>query len=194
MNKICYIMGKSSSGKDTIFKQLQKEMPELKLVIPYTTRPIREGEMEGVEYHFVTEEDLSNLEKAGKVIELRAYDTKHGIWKYFAADDNQIDFTGNDYLIIGTLEGYEKMRDYFGADVMIPIYVEVDDGIRLQRALGRELKQKEPKYAELCRRFLADEDDFSEENIKRAGIEKRFVNAELSQCLKEIQLYLSEKL
>ena len=39
---------------------------------------------------------------------------------------------------------------------MVPLYVEVDDGLRLSRALERERKQTEPKYAEMCRRFLAD--------------------------------------
>ncbi|MDD2981622.1 MAG: guanylate kinase [Hespellia sp.] len=194
MDKICYIMGKSSSGKDTVFQQLQKKMPQLRLVVPYTTRPIRVGEKEGVEYHFVDEKKLEELEKAGKVIELRSYNTKLGIWRYFTADDGQIDLSGNDYLVIGTLEGYEKMRQYFGENVLLPIYIEVEDGTRLHRALGREDRQQEPKYAEMCRRFLADEADFSEENIKKAGIEKRFSNEELSECLQEIILYLKEKL
>ena len=55
------------------------------------------------------------------------------------------------------------MQNYFGKENVIPIYIQVDDGVRLERALERERTQKEPKYAELCRRFLADEKDFSEE-------------------------------
>lgn len=61
------------------------------------------------------------------------------------------------------------------------MYVEVDDGLRLQRALDRERAQDQPKYAEMCRRFLADEEDFSEENLERAGITKRFQNTDLDQ-------------
>lgn len=191
MAKIFYLMGKSSSGKDTIYKKLLEEVSlPLKKIIPCTTRPIRKGETHGVEYFFYTEEELSRLEQAGKIIELRAYDTIHGIWKYFTADDHQIDLSCNDYLIIGTLESYVKMQEYFGRDKLVPIYLCVDDGIRLQRALDRERTQEEPKYSEMCRRFLADERDFSEEKLQNAGIKKYFYNQELAQITEEITSYI----
>lgn len=193
MGKIGYIMGKSASGKDSIFKELKKQLPEWKEVVLYTTRPIREGEKEGVEYHFVDEERLRELEQAGCVIEQRAYETVHGIWRYFTADDGQIDLQSHNYLMIGTLESYEAMCGYFGADAMIPVYVEVEDGERLARALERERAQKVPKYAELCRRFLADAEDFSEDNLKRAGIVKKFENQNFKECLEEIGVYLRRK-
>lgn len=162
MSKIFYFMGKSAAGKDTIFQKIQKLLTDLRTVVIYTTRPIREGEEDGVAYHFVTEERMRELEREGKIIELRAYNTVHGIWYYFTADDGQ--FSGNESCVaIGTLESFEKMQNYFGKENVIPIYIQVDDGVRLERALERECTQKEPKYAELCRRFLADEKDFSEE-------------------------------
>ena len=69
MSKLFCIMGKSASGKDTIFKKLtQDENLDLKRVVSYTTRPMREGEQEGVEYHFVTAQRLEELQKEGKVI------------------------------------------------------------------------------------------------------------------------------
>lgn len=194
MSKIFYMMGKSSSGKDSIFKEVKKRIPELKEIVLYTTRPIREGETDGVEYYFVDEKRLEELERKGCVIELRAYHTKCGIWKYFTADDGQIELDRYDYLVIGTLESYEAMRRYFGQDRLIPIYVEVEDGVRLERALKREQKQAEPKYAEMCRRFLADSEDFSEENLKKAGIEKRFENVELERCVEKICLYMKESI
>lgn len=193
MGKICYIMGKSASGKDSIFKELRRRLPEYRDIVLYTTRPIRAGETDGVEYHFVDEERLRELQKAGKVIEQRAYETVHGIWRYFTADDGQIDLRQYNYLVIGTLESYAAMREYFGAEAMVPIYVQVDDGERLMRALERERAQKEPKYAELCRRFLADAEDFSEENLKKAGIIKKFENNDFQECLDEIGVYLREK-
>ncbi len=54
MGKIFYVMGKSASGKDTIYKKLHSRMPELKTVTMYTTRPIRDGEHNGVEYFLWT--------------------------------------------------------------------------------------------------------------------------------------------
>lgn len=187
MGKIFYVMGKSSSGKDSIYKELRRVRPELKPVVMYTTRPIRDGELEGVEYHFVTEKDLAGFRKNGKVIEERTYETVHGLWIYFTVDDGQIQLKEDDqYLMIGTLESYEKIRDYFGKECLIPLYVEVEEGVRLQRALNREQSQKEPKYKELCRRFLADEEDFKEENLIKCEIRKRYQNKELDQCLEEI--------
>ena len=189
MGKIFCVMGKISSGKDTLYQMLKKEL-DFDSIVPYTTRPIREGETNGVEYHFVTEEEVAELEEAGKIIELRAYNTEHGIWKYFTADDAQIDLEHRNYLMIGTVEAYQKLKAYYGEEHLVPIYIEVDDGIRLQRALNREKLQEQPKYAEMCRRFLADEVDFSEEKLAEAGIEKRFVNKTLDETKQELMDYI----
>lgn len=190
MGKIYYVMGKSSSGKDTIYKRLMESHPQLRTIVPYTTRPIREGEKDGVEYFFVDADRLKEMQEAEQVIEVRSYDTKCGVWTYFTADDGQIDLSRNDYLMIGTLVSYRALREYFGEDKIISIYIEVEDGMRLSRALERERRQAEPKYAELCRRFLADSEDFSEDNLKRAGITRRFENIDLDCCLEEIEKYI----
>ncbi len=191
MGKIYCIMGKSSSGKDSIYKMLmQDEELSLKKVIPYTTRPMRAGEREGVEYFFCSEEQLAEFEEAGKVIELRAYQTVHGIWKYFTVNDHQIADEKQDYLLIGTLESYLKIRDYFGRERVVSIYVEVEDGERLMRAIERERMQSEPRYEEMCRRFLADSADFSEEKLKSAQIETRFVNRDLIETVQNIKNFM----
>ena len=155
---------------------------------------MREQERDGEEYFFVGEETLENFQRAGRVIELREYDTVHGIWKYFTADDGRILLNEEDYLMIGTLESYEKLCGYFGQKRIVPIYVEVEDGERLSRALMRERLQEEPKYAEMCRRFLADTIDFSEVNLKRCGIDRRFQNVVLEECIQEIMLYIQNYL
>ena len=192
MSKIFYLMGKSASGKDTIYKKVKEQMPELKTIVIYTTRPIREGELNGREYYFVDDDKLKELQEAGKVIELREYNTVHGIWKYFTADDGQ--FGGDDnYLAIGTLESYVQLRDYFGQERLVPIYVEVEDGLRLERALARERMQAMPKYEEMCRRFLADAADFSVDNLKEAGITRKFVNIDMDKCVGEIVLGIRSK-
>lgn len=191
MGKIVYLMGKSSTGKDTIFRELTKqEKHPLKTIVPYTTRPIRVAEKEGVEYHFTDEAGFQKLLDSGKVVEDRAYETFHGLWRYFTVDDGQIDLEHQDYIIIGTLEAYGKMKTYFGADKVLPVLIELDDGERLARALKRERKQEHPKYEEMCRRFLADSVDFSVEKIQEAGIEKTFENVDLQACLEEILEYI----
>ena len=188
MGNLFCVMGKSASGKDSLFKLLaaDKELG-LKTVVPYTTRPIRQGETDGVEYHFTNEEGFLGLKNAGKIIEDRAYHTVHGLWRYFTADDGQMDLVRENYIVIGTLEAYRQMLNYFGKSIMHPVYVEVEDGERLARALCRERSQTEPKYAEMCRRFLADQEDFSEDKIRDCYIVKRYANIELEQCFREIK-------
>ena len=191
MGKIFCVMGKSASGKDTIYRELltHKEL-SLRRVIPYTTRPIRDGEVDGDTYFFCTEKQVKELQDAGKIIELRTYHTVYGPWKYFTVDDGQFDEQTGNYLMIGTLETYGKIRTYFGEDRVIPIYIEVEDGERLIRAISREREQEKPKYEEMCRRFLADAEDFSEENLKRNGVNTRFNNLELNATIEQIAEYM----
>lgn len=191
MGKIFYLMGKSSSGKDTIYnKLLQNKKLNLQKIVLYTTRPIRAGEENGIHYYYVDEKKTDELIKAGKVIELRAYDTFYGVWKYFTVCDDQIDLEKSDYLMIGTIESFQKTKAYFGSERVVPIMIELDDGVRLQRALDRERKEEHPRYEEMCRRFLADSIDFSPEKKKEAGIEKEFYNQNLEECLCEIEAYI----
>ena len=191
MGKIFYIMGKSASGKDRIYSILSKdESLGLKRLVLYTTRPIRAGEENGREYYFTDENKLEEFRKTNRLIESRAYHTVHGIWTYFTADDGQINPQGTDYLGIGTLESYRKMKEYYGEETFCPIYIQVEDGERLQRALIREKQQENPRYAEMCRRFLADQEDFSEENILAAGIRIRFENDDLDNCVRNIIKYI----
>lgn len=145
MGKIFYIMGKSASGKDRIYSILSKdESLGLKRLVLYTTRPIRAGEENGREYYFTDENRLEEFRKTNRLIESRAYHTVHGIWTYFTADDGQINPQGTDYLGIGTLESYRKMKEYYGEETVCPIYIQVEDGERLQRALIRRSSRKIP--------------------------------------------------
>lgn len=183
MGRLVFIMGKSASGKDSIFRELlsRRELG-LSRVVPYTTRPVRDGEENGREYFFVDEDTFRQMRFRGQVIESRTYQTVYGPWRYFTADDGQINLERGSSILIGTLESYLSVRDYFGADNIVPVYVEVEDGLRLQRALDRERRQNVPRYSELCRRYLADEKDFSEEKLKEAGIVRRYDNKDLRQC------------
>ena len=194
MGKIFCLMGKSATGKDSIFRIISNNMPNLKKIVPYTTRPVREGETEGVEYHFVTNNEFNQMLLNKQVIESRTYHTVHGIWIYFTSSVN-IDLEHHDYITINTLEGYNDLRKYYGSDVIIPIYIQVmDDGARLQRALDREKKQDNPKYSELCRRFLADQEDFNEEKLNSFEIRKRFDNDDLITCVLEVENEILEKI
>ena len=185
-------MGKSASGKDRIYSVLagDRELNFRKLILN-TTRPIRAGEENGVQYYFTDENKRKEFQEKGLLIESRSYDTVHGVWSYFTADDGQINLDKGNYLGIGTLESYHKMKEYFGEDCVVPLYIQVEDGERLERAIKREREQTNPRYAELCRRFLADQEDFSEDKIRDARIDRRFENDNLDNCVRNIINYVN---
>lgn len=194
MANIFYLMGKSSSGKDTFYQRLlQKKELALYPIVQYTTRPIRSNEEDGLEYHFVTKEQFEELKNSKKVIEYREYNTCYGVWIYATVQDDCVDINSKDYLMIGTLESFQKVKEFFGKDRVIPLMLECDDGIRLERALLRERSQEHPKYEEMCRRFLADSADFSEENQKKAGVCHTFFNDDLERCLEEMIAFIESK-
>ena len=195
MGKIFCLMGKSSSGKDTIYKYLIADQElRLKRIVPYTTRPIRQGEQEGVEYHFVNAEQMFEYEKSGQMIEKRAYETVHGTWYYFTVCEKQMNLETEDYLVIRTLESWRSMCRHFGRDKVIPVYIEVKNSIRRKRAIAREKEQKVPDYPEMRRRYRADGKDFSEKILTEEGIVKRFQNENLEMCLREIKLFIQSEM
>lgn len=180
---IFYIMGKSASGKDSLYKKLIDADLDLKRYAIYTTRPKRDGELEGVEYYFVNKKYLED--NKDKILEERVYHTVEGDWYYATLDDGKIKNDKN-YIIIGTLESYNILKEYYGENNIYPIYLEVNNALRKQRAKYRETMQKVPKMEELERRFKADEIDFSEENIKKSGIVKRYINEDFDKCYNEV--------
>lgn len=192
MGKIYCLMGKSATGKDTIYKKLLVKAPELKTITTYTTRPMRSGERDGVEYFFTDEAGLNKLKEEGKVIECRTYDTVFGPWHFFTVDDGQIELTDNDYLVIITPEACIEFLRYFGEEKIVPLYITLPDGELLARALKRENSQETPHYDEMCRRYLADLKDFSEDNLKKAHIEKRFTNNDADKTVDEILAYIGK--
>ena len=188
MGKIFCIMGKSGSGKDTIFKEIIKDNSlNLKKIVGYTTRPKRVEENDGVEYNFIDDDMINKFIQKNKVIELRKYDTVNGIWYYGTMDDGQINLQTNSYIVISTLESYSSFKKYFGSNNVIPLYIDVDDGIRLQRILNREMSEDSPNYKESCRRFIADSEDFSNKNLKLNGIEKIYSNNNLVECIADVK-------
>ena len=193
MGKLYVFMGKSASGKDTLYREITQRHPKLHPVVTYTTRPRRAGETEGEEYYFVTEEKLWDMERAGQIVECRCYTTIKGPWYYFTAADGQIDFERGDFCLISTLEAYEKIRSFYGVENVVPLYIEVPDFIRIERSLEREKKQPKPCVAEVCRRYLADEEDFSAPRLKEAGITEAICNLDMDTAIRQIEEILERK-
>lgn len=183
MKLLVYIMGKSATGKDTIFNELLKNK-ELKRLVIYTTRPMRIGEIDGYTYFFKSVEEMKEMEEF--IVEKRVYHTVLGDWYYYTAEDGQFDSA--DILVgIGTLESYIKLKQRLGEEIMMPVYIEVEDSERLRRAIERENSAENPNIAEVYRRFEADNIDFSDKNLSDAGIIKRYVNNNFTECVENIQ-------
>ena len=193
-----YLMGKSASGKDSIFHKIL-EKTKWKSLIPYTTRPMRDGEVEGQEYHFISTDQFKSDIDRGIMAEFREYDTVFGKWYYGTILPADITATGKDtgvgYLAIGTLESYMQLKRKLGEENIFPIYIEVPNELRLERAFHREEGRGNMTREEILRRFKADDEDFSEEKLKKAGIDRRYLNLELSSCLNEIlsEIYKADK-
>ena len=163
-------MGPSSSGKDSIYQRILTENHfALQKMIMYTTRPKRIHEKQGREYYFCTEEEMIQLAQEKKIIEARKYDTVYGPWYYFTTMEN-IHLETQNYLGMNTLVGLDNYLKYYDPKNIISILIQTEDSIRLTRALERENGQENPKYDEMCRRFLADSVDFSKENIQKRKI------------------------
>lgn len=199
MGKIFYIMGKSSTGKDTLYKNILEKAEGLGNIVPliiYTTRGMRVGETQGVQYHFVTENNWQELQRENKIIESRTYQRVNDEVKYFTVDDENINLNKLNYLGIGTLESFEQMQEYYGKEIMVPIYIEVDDEQRLLRAIARESQQNKENqcFREVCRRYIADDEDFREDKLLELAIQTRFQNLDLDICCNEILKYIKEQL
>lgn len=165
MGYIYCLMGKSGTGKDTVMEEVLSDGTlDIEKIVPYTTRPKRESEFEGINYHYVDSAFMDSMDKAGKIVEKRSYNTVHGVWSYFTADVD-ID-REKDYIIITTQEAIEKFVFHFGKENIYVIYLFLDDRERLLRCINRESMQITPNYKEVCRRFLGDEEDFFEDKLK----------------------------
>ncbi|MBP3256192.1 MAG: guanylate kinase [Clostridia bacterium] len=196
MSNLIYIMGKSSSGKDTIYQKLVERM-ETNSYVLYTTRPMRDGEQEGREYYFISNEKYKELEDEGKVIEARHYNVINAegnkdVWTYATIDDEQWDKKG-DFITIGSIESYNSLKEYLAKHPernlhLLPIYIQISEEERRVRAIKRENEKAKPNFEEMERRLKADNIDFSDEKLAEAGItiNDSFENEDLDFCVNEI--------
>ena len=155
---ILMFIGPSSSGKDTFLKPTLEKF-SLKPIVLSTTRPMREKEIDGKSYHFISMEEMNALDKQQKLVERRNYNTVNGLWSY-ATNAENIRLSEN-YLVANTWEGYQKYLEFYGKENVVPIYFQVEDKVRYERALAKKKKKEKPNYQEAKRRFIADTHDFN---------------------------------
>lgn len=197
MKRFFIIMAKSASGKDTIYHRLiTNESLGLIPIILYYTRPIREGEVDGREFRFRSNEQMEKILKGDNVI----HTEKYGIvgtngCTIALLDDDQMERDGN-YLVVMNPYFYKSLCRYFkcNGDVEIfPIYIDVPGYLRVERSMLREERETTPNYGEICRRFVSDEKMFMDEVISNLPKENIFENIDLNECCNAITQFIIRK-
>ena len=176
------LVGQSSTGKGTILNKLLNLDLGLEKLIYCTTRPMRVGEQEGIDYFFKTEEQYQQDLKSNKIIESRDYTRVDGLMHYYTLDN--IDMS-KDYIVDSSLWQCQNYIKAWGSFVK-PIHVVVDDYTRLTRAIEREKNNKQD-YKEVCRRFNDEFVEYSEENWKSIDFWLTVENKDLDTCVSAIK-------
>ena len=200
MKNLFYIMGKSSTGKDTIYQEIKNKI-EINSYIRYTTRPKRANEKNGREYFFISNKQLEAFEKSNKIMESRSYNVinnngKADIWTYATIADEQLEKRG-DFLTIGTLASYNTLRKYIQehpeTDIkIIPIYINVSEDeirsamIKIIKSQGkvcimsRDLSWVNPEVSDCLKKkkdnllIFAQKETELTKKLKEAGIQIRY--------------------
>lgn len=155
--KIIAVMGQAGAGKDSFVNAIIKGnyLPLAKPIISCTTRPIRENEQDGVNYHYLTNEEFAEQVVNGEMLEATVFNN----WCYGTSTKNLDKNAIN--LGVFNPEGVEILRGYDNIDLIV-IYIIADDKVRLLRQLNRE---EHPDCNEIIRRFGTDKQDFRETRI-----------------------------
>lgn len=146
-----FLIGPSASGKTTLQEEL--ETRGFERIISYTTRPPREGEQDGVDYHFITDREFTDAFVGRELAAVRSYHTVFGVWRYaFAWSD--LNRAVNSCAVIdpkGYSEIYNEVSNPFG------IYMDIPADVRKARLLMRG-----DHPSEIDRRLEADAEDFAD--------------------------------
>lgn len=195
MGQIVLLLGPKLAGQEILKARLIKEQHyNFHEIIMATTRPRRDDEIEGEKHHFINEEQLNQIIAQNQVVEMKKIETSNGNY-YYLTNSKNIDLENNNYLGTNTLEGLDQYIEYYGKDLIIPIFIRSDRGSRLQLLLNHERKQVIPNYAKMCQGYLDDASLFSEENIvKRNIIDIVDNNDDIEDMILQTKIILAKRL
>ena len=192
MGHLFVVVGKSATGKDTIVGRLLDRLG-VESLVPYTTRPMRPGEVDGVTYNFVDEEFLNKEFEKDNILECRSYTTVHGVWSYFELV-SQLD-PNKDYILVVSYDGWLNIKKKLegNADVeAVPLYIWVDSYNRILRSLNRTRDSGACDYSEVCARYLREEALYTDEEAMK-GIQHCFCNEDLDETVSDIENLLVQE-
>lgn len=184
--KIFALLGYMGVGKDTILKQVLKDIDDVKPIISTTTRPMRKGETEGVEYYFI--DDTEFFRRGTDFVEQRIYHTKvkeNGVekeatWRYGI---ERAELEKDDYLIvIVDSVGYKELKNYVGNGRIVPIFISAPQEELRARALARGDLE-----AEVDRRLKDDYERFLPFRVGTVYDEVKNGEGRLEEAIKEVE-------
>lgn len=159
MKTLIVVIGKSASGKDTLTNKICKEL-NIQKVMQITTRPKRENETDGVDYKFVTQQQMLDYVKQDKHCGLTSYDVVGDTWYYTYLKE---DIEKHDVAIcIANPKMAKKLKNLYPKQY-VDIFVEADMLARVERSFNRD-NITQVTAQEIIRRLRADEEDFA--NVK----------------------------
>lgn len=174
MGKIYCLLGKSSAGKDSLLN-LMVDMG-FKRVVSHTSREKRSNEIEGRDYYFVTSQKMLQMIENDEFVETRSYNVIGGEVWYYGVSKNEINLgLGGNYACVVDGQGFKTLRNYYGKDNVIGIYLYVNNRERLLRALNR-CKVDDKAVDEIVRRYIKDDEDFTNEVINQCILKVNNVN------------------
>ena len=162
VSKIIVLCGEACSGKDSIMRMMVHN-EGYQPCVSHTTRPMREGEVEGREYYFMTTNDFLDKLHAKDFVEVREYNTVDGLWLYgmsYAELDSKLG--QGDIVMILDIKGMLELKQSKYRDMIVSFYINVDENTRLERYLNRDGGLTLNKVEECVRRLKADRKDFED--------------------------------
>lgn len=174
------IVGESASGKSTLVNKLIETNVGYRKIVTYTTRPMRDGEKDGVDYHFITQEVFDELVKRDFFVE----HAKYRDWSYGTAKVDCGDKSGVTVLTPAGLRALKRLN----IDVT-SVYLFVDRRSRLINILCRG-----DNIDEAYRRNLSDVGQFDQiEKEADYVIDNTKFHMDENQVLKCLQEILKDK-
>lgn len=177
------LLGKTASGKDTVLNKLVKQ--GYKKIVRTTTRPARKGEIDGVDYNFIAEEEFKQLINTRYFAEWKKYDTVEGVW-YYGSPLDEISRADNKSVVILTPDGYRDIKDELDEHVAIYVYAN-------NKTIRNRLSKRGDKKEEADRRVKWDNEDFKGAEFLADRIFYNNEGKDIEDLVNEICKYLKTK-
>lgn len=177
------ILGKTASGKSRIVDELAKQ--GYKKIVTTTTRPARKGEIDGVDYNFISEEEFKELINTRYFAEWKKYDTVDGTW-YYGSPLDEISRLDNKSIVILTPDGYRDIKDELDDHIAIYIYAN-------NKTIRSRLSNRGDKKEEADRRIKQDNKDFKDAEFLADRIFYNNEDKDIGDLVDEICKYLKTR-